>query len=146
MKLLKPVLLILLSLVTLIGFAVGGWYFGFRDGASCAYADMSSALVDYHLASTRHEPAVAHRVIDRYTGEVVSHLLNGRHRFPPIGIFPYRSTYKLSLLRASWTPLSDVVLAPTVHYPYTPKFRDYRAEFDAVTPASKVDGFHRYEE
>jgi hypothetical protein len=107
---------------------------------------MSSALVTYHLAATRQEPAISQRAIDRYTGEVVSHLLNGRHSFPPIGVFPYRSNYALSQLRAAWTPPSNQLIAPAIHYPYTPKFLDYRAEFEAVTPATKVDYIRLYVE
>jgi hypothetical protein len=107
---------------------------------------MSIPLVTYHLASTRQDAAIAHRAIDRYTGDVVSHLLNGRHSFPPIGIFPYRSNAALSQLRAVWTPPANVPLVPSIHYPYTPNHRDYRGEFQAIPPALKVDYARRYVE
>lgn len=91
---------------------LGGWYLGFRDGASTAYADVSSALITYHLAQSRQDLVTAQRVVHRCTGNMVSHLLNGRHQLPLPHVFPCRSEYALSRLRAVWTPPAGLVLAP----------------------------------
>lgn len=146
MKILKRLLSLIVVLLVFLAAGAGGWYLGFRDGASMAYADVSSALITYHLAQSRQDSVTAQRAVDRCTGNAVSHLLNGRHKFPLANVFPYRSEYALSRLRAVWTPPAGVVIAPGVEYPYTVRGRQYPTEFEAIRPAEKVEYVRWYAE
>jgi hypothetical protein len=137
---------LIVVLLVLLAAGAGGWFLGFRDGASMAYADVSTALTTYHLAQSRQDSVTAQRAVDRCTGNVVSHLLNGRHQLPLVDVFPYRSEYSLAQLRAVWTPPDRLILAPKVEYPYTVRGRKYRAEFEAIRPAEKVEYVRWYAE
>ena len=140
----KTIFVVLAFILLLLGTAVAGWYFGFRDGVTYAYGDMSSSLETYHLAHQRQDVQTAHRAIDRYTGEVVAHLLNGRYGFPPTPLsIASRSDYSLSKLRAAWTPSRDSFVTATRFF-HAPKRRDFRADFMTITPSPNTNYVTRY--
>lgn len=141
----KSILIKTAAVLLVAGFSgLGGWYLGMRDGFALAYTDVSIPLVSYHIAKSKGDTQTTDRIMEDFTGDTVSYVLDGRHSFPLFRTFPYRSQSVLSQFRAVWTPQSKY-FGSRMQYPHrNPRGRDYHADFESILPAANVEIAARY--
>ena len=120
--------------------SVGGWWLGFRDGATRAFADTGLILSRYHQATKEGQAERAHAALEGLSAQTAVHLLNGRHHWPLVHENPYRAESALAELRAAWTPEPRAFTLGTsiaLRYPYEPAApADYARLFEAVVPVA----------
>ena len=130
----RKILFGLVAVVLFAGTGVLGWFLGFRDGITCAYADTGMKLARYHQAIKDQQPDYAASSLDRLTRDTAVHLLNGQHHWPLIFMNPYRAQGTLSEIRAAWQGDISLFREPVMHYPHEPKYADYREAYERIQP------------
>ena len=123
-----------LTLILFVGFGALGWFLGFRDGVTRAYADTGMALARYHQATRDQQADRATATLNRLTRDSAVHLLNGQHHWPLFFENPYRAQGILAEIRAAWESDAALFREPVMHYPHEPKYADYSAAYERIKP------------